>query len=31
MVGRIRDVINIQNFIEFPSEEVENLAKNLIK
>ena len=31
MAGRVRNVINIRNFIELPGEEVENLTKDLIK
>ena len=31
IVGRIRDVINIRDFIELLGEEVEDLAKDLIK
>jgi len=31
MVGRIRSVINIRNFIKLLGEEAENLTKDLIK
>ena len=31
MAGRVRNVINIRNFIKLLGEEVEDLAKDLIK
>ena len=31
MAGRVRNVINIRNFIELPGEEVEDLTEDLIE